>query len=164
MTAEITSLIESLRSDSASQRQEAASELLSFGPDAAPAAVALVEAADSDSETCDLVTAALEDLGPPAAEMLTPLAAILQRPSLDSPYWAATLLGRLEADAAPAIGELITAAAEHPQLPVRQRAVWALGKIGPPAIAALETLEKISAEDDPRLSSLAGDSMAKIRA
>ena len=163
MTADLSSLIVSLHSELASERQAAASKMLQLGPDAKLAAVALVEAADSDSETCDIVTAVLEDLGAPDVEMTESLATILKRPTLDSPYWAATLLGRLEAEAAPAINDLTTAAAEHPQKAVRQRAVWALGKIGPPASAALETLEKISGEEDPRLVSLAQDAITNIR-
>ncbi|TWU20324.1 HEAT repeat domain-containing protein [Bythopirellula polymerisocia] len=163
MVVPLSSLITSLSSDQASERQVAAGQLLQLGPAARPAVVALVEAADSDDETREIVTAVLEDLGPPDEEMTLPLADILQRTTLDSPYWAATLLGRLEAAAAPAAKALITAAEEHPQGAVRQRAVWALGKIGPPATEALETLEEILAEDDPRLVSLAKNAIESIR-
>jgi len=163
MAGDLSQLVAALGSDQESVRQAAAEQLLRMGPDAAPAAAALVEAADSDEETRNLATAALEDLGPPPTSALASLVAVLQRSSLDAPYWAATLLGRLQADAASATPSLLAAAEQHGQAAVRQRSVWALGEIGPPAGAALPALERLSADADPRLASLARDAMVKIR-
>lgn len=163
MATDLARLIKSLGSDKQPERQAAADELLRMGADAAPAALALVGAADSDDETRNLATGALEDLGKPPIEMTTALAAALKRPTLDGPYWAATLLGRLKADAAPAVKSLADATARHPQITVRQRATWALGEIGAAASPALETLEQVSTDADPRLARLASEAMAKIR-
>ena len=61
------------------------------------------------------------------------LAALVNKPSLDVAYWAATLLGRLESQAAPAVPQLAEALDRHTESTVRERAAWALGKIGPAA-------------------------------
>lgn len=163
MATDLSRLIASLGSEQQPERQAAAEELLRMGAEAAPAALALVGAADSDDETRSLATGALEDLGAPPLGMVPDLAAALKRPTLDGPYWAATLLGRLKADAAPAVERLADAAARHPQITVRQRATWALGEIGAAASPALETLEQVAMDADPRLARLASEAMGKIR-
>jgi HEAT repeat protein len=161
--ADISSLITSLGSEEQAVRLAAAEQLLQMGPDAAPACVALVEATDSaDAETKDLVTAALEDLGAPRVDAIPALVAILPRSTLDAPYWSATLLGRLQADATAAVGPLTTTAEKHPETAVRERAVWALGQIGDAASSAVEALKKISAGGESRLATLARDAVSKI--
>ncbi|MBL9162802.1 MAG: hypothetical protein JNL18_08730 [Planctomycetaceae bacterium] len=162
MSASVSSLIKLLQSETP-QRLDAAQQLLELGSEAVPAAVALVEACDGDQETRDIASAALEDLGPPEDDAVGTLTKILSRPTLDAPYWAATLLGRLESVAAPAVKQLIVAAQGHAHAAVRQRSVWALGKIGPPAAPALESLQLLTTDHDPRLASLARDAVASIR-
>lgn len=162
MPTELSLLAAALDSDKLAERHAAAAGLLQMGPAAAPASVALVEATDKDEETRNLASAVLEDLGPPPLTAITELGEILTRTTPDAPYWVATLLGRLGEQAVPAVGKLIAAAEKHPQIAVRQRAVWALGQIGPPAKSAIPTLERITAESDARLASLAKDAVAKI--
>ena len=112
------------------RRRMAAESLNSLGEAAAPAAADLVKAvADEDETVRQLAQSALEGCGPPpqaAVDALEPLLAIQNR---DLAYWAATLLGRLEAGAVQAVEALKTAAAGHPSDEVRKRATWALGKI-----------------------------------
>ncbi len=156
MAQDISRLIAALRSDDAGSRQVAAEELATLGPDAAPAAVALVETcAVDDDATRELCAAALEELGCPDSGDRDALAALLSDPLGDVAYWAATLLGRMKGDAAAAVNPLARALVEHPDLAARQRAAWALGKIGPAASAARDALEQAAADSDPRLSRLA---------
>jgi HEAT repeat protein len=162
MTTDLSALVASLKSGDADQRQAAAEKLSQRGTDAAPAAVALVEACERDDEARESVVAALEELGPPAASDVAKLAALVSRPSLDVAYWAATLLGRLEGEASPAVPALSEALGGHGELAVRQRAAWALGKIGPAAATARDALTKAAASSDPRLASLARAAVSSV--
>ena len=54
------------------------------------------------------------------------------------------------------------AVAGSPHLPVRQRAAWALGEIGPAAAAAVPTLQKAAGDPDPRLARLAQEAIDQI--
>ena len=66
MTAELQRLISSLGVADAATRTQAAEELSRLGPEAAPAAVALVRACGDESEEVrEYVVAALEEMGPP---------------------------------------------------------------------------------------------------
>ena len=99
---DLSALVASLKSNDPAQRQAAAEQLSQLGGDAQPAAVALVQACQmEDEDTRELVVAALEDLGPPQPDDVPQLAALLKLPSLDTAYWAATLLGRLQVQACP---------------------------------------------------------------
>jgi HEAT repeat protein len=60
------------------------------------------------------------------------------------------------------VNPLVEALSEHPDLVVRQRAAWALGKIGSAARGACGPLEAASKADDPRLAKLAADALAEI--
>lgn len=163
MTDEISVLVASIKSKAPAERQGAAERLVLLGRDARPAAVALVQACQSEDEgTRELAAAALEDLGPPLAEDVAQLAALLKRPSLDIAYWSATLLGRLQAQAAPAVSNLNDALATHPELAVRQRAAWALGEIGSAAGPAREALQHAAAGADRRLAALAATALQNL--
>lgn len=119
-----------LLTDDPSRRREAADRLALIGEEAKPATCALVEACAND-DLRDLCVGALEELGSPPPDALPRLAELLTSPSLDVAYWAATLLGRARADAAPhapALQELANNAAA-PEAS-RNRAAWALRKIG----------------------------------
>jgi HEAT repeat protein len=159
--SDVAKLVASLESGDAAQRQSAAEELSRLGSDARPAAVALV-AACGDEQTREPAVAALEDLGPPSSSDVATLASLLARPSLEVAYWAATLLGRAEAAAAPAVPALITALEKHPAMAVRQRAAWALGKIGRPATTARAALDAAASNSDARLASLARDALSAL--
>ncbi len=58
---------------------------------------------------------------------------------------------------------LATAVASHRFNSVRQRAAWALGRIGPVASAALQSLETAAASNDARLARLAQRAMTQIK-
>ncbi|MGD9647445.1 MAG: HEAT repeat domain-containing protein [Pirellulales bacterium] len=164
MAADVANLIEQLASDDAGSRATAAEELARLGEGASDAAVALVRsAADPDESTRDWVMAALEGVGPPPVDSAGELAELLGDARPDVAYWAATLLGRLRGNAAPAVGQLAAALQAPSGTSVQERAAWALGQIGPPARAAKESLERASAaSDQPRLARLAADALKNI--
>lgn len=153
-------IIQCLSDDTHPQRSKAAEAAMTLGEAAAPAAAVLAaHAGDSDiGEPC---IAALEDLGPPPVEAIGALAALLTADELPA-YWAATLIGRLGADGAPAAKQLSQAASGVAPLAVRERAVWALGKIGPAAKETIPTLETIGQSPQPRLARLAQQAIEAI--
>jgi HEAT repeat protein len=164
MSADVSRLIASLRSDDSATQQAAAEQLAHMETGAQAAAVALVEASDSDKEEVrEWVVAALEGIGPPLEKDIGQLAALLKKKSLDVAYWAATLLGRLGPEAAPAVSELTKAVSTHDELAVRQRAASALGEIGPAAKSSLESLQDATKSTDPRLARLARDAIEQIK-
>lgn len=160
MSEETSRLIAALTSSDPIQRSNAAEQLSRLGADARNAAVALVRAcADETEEVRQWVAAALEELGPPAVSDVGYLTASLDDPRTDDhgadvAYWAATLLGRLGAEAAGAVSGLAAALSGSADMAVRQRVAWALGKIGPAAAEALGVLRQTAADDDPRLARL----------
>jgi HEAT repeat protein len=162
MSVDLSALIASLRSDDSARQQAAAEKLAQMGPAAQPAAVALVEACDADDETRESAVAALEDLGPPPATDVAKLASLVERPSLDVAYWAATLLGRLGTQSGMAVPSLSKALGGHAELAVKQRAAWALGQIGPAAGAAHTTLQAAAASTDARLATLAREALSRL--
>ncbi len=144
-------------------RREAAERLARLGPEARPAAVPLVRACgDESEEVAQWAAAALEELGPPDAKDLEALAGLLRDAKADTGYWAATLLGRLGEEAGRAVAHLAAALDGGPELSVRQRAAWALGRIGPAARGAVEALRRAEASEDPRLARLAAQALKKI--
>lgn len=163
MPDKLSTLIAALSDRAAPKRSQAAEQLALLGTDAQPAAVALVLACgDEDDEVRQWATAALEQIGPPLLSDLEQLAALTVAKSSDVAYWAATLLGRLKAQAAPAAETLAHAVTDSPHLPVRQRAAWALGEIGPAAAPALLSLRKAANDPDPRLARLAQQAIEQI--
>ena len=69
-------------------------------------------------------------------------------------YWAATLLGRLESHAAAATQALCDCLQHSLSLPARERAAWALMKIGPDAASAIPVLREVSKTAPARLKHL----------
>lgn len=163
MAAELGALILALQTGAPAERVAAAERLAQLGEAAQPAAVALVEACGGQEDSLrEWVSAALEGLGAPSDGDVARLAARLSDPNSDAAYWAATLLGRLESSAAPAVPALAKAVAEHGDLAVRQRSAWALGKIGPAAREARATLEVATGNPDRRLASLAREALSNL--
>lgn len=159
----INHLIAALSAHDADVRAQAAEELAHLGSDARPAAVALVLACgDEDEAVRQWAASALEEMGPPEAADVASLISFVEGRSADVGYWAATLLGRLKSEAAPAVEVLTRALAGSPHPSIRQRAAWALGEIGPSAVAAVPVLQKAATEADPRLSRLAQVAMSQI--
>lgn len=104
----------------------------------------------------------LEDFGPPAAESLAAIAHQLGSADSLVAYWAATLLGRAEPAAAAYVNDLV-AATHHEDLAARERAVWALGQIGPKAKAALPRLRELTQSSSPRLARLSREALEHIQ-
>lgn len=155
-------LVRELAEGDLAQRRLACQRLAELGEEARPAAVALA-AATAEPELVEWAAEALENLGPPPVDAIAPLRQQLTHASADVGYWAATLLGRLRADAAAASGALAQALQASPHASVRQRAAWALGELGPAAAAAAPALEQAAQSDDPRLARLAQGALARVR-
>ena len=156
MSANVAHWIEKLNSPDVVIQAEAAESLAHMGTDARTAAVPLVKAAAStDERVREWVVAALESVGVPAAEDLADLRQLVSEEEDDVAYWAITLLGRLKDHAAPAVPLLIEALKHSPYPHNRQRAAWALGKIGPAAKDALPALHEAAHGTDRRLSRIA---------
>jgi HEAT repeat protein len=163
MPINLSSLVAALFDANAENRAQAAEQLAVLGADAQPAAVALVLACgDEAEEVREWTTSALENLGPPEATDVGPLMSLIEAKTPDVGYWAATLLGRLKAQAAPAVETLARAVAVSPHLPVRQRAAWAVGEIAPVAADALPNLCKAPSDPESRLARLAQEAINPI--
>ncbi|MEX0936424.1 MAG: HEAT repeat domain-containing protein [Pirellulales bacterium] len=158
---DISTWIDALSDGDSGRRADAAERLARVGDEARGAAVPLVRAAgDPDEQVRQWATAALEELGPPALEDGPALALLLTSEQADVAYWAATLLGRL-ADGS-FVGELAAALGKQRPQSVRERACWALGRIGPPAREVLPALQAVSQEKQPRLARLARSAVDRI--
>ena len=163
MNADIQSLIAQLEGNDPAAQTAAASTLATMGQGAQKAAVALVRTVGiPHEEVLEACTAALEDLGPPANDQIKPLAALAHDCSSDVAYWAATLLGRAGSGAAAAVADLIKILESDADLPVRERAAWALGEIGPAASSAVPALSAAAKSSDARLSRLAAKALEAI--
>jgi HEAT repeat protein len=144
-------------------RGAAAERLARMAEAAAPAAIQLVRACgDTDEQVREHAVAALEDLGPPPADVIGQLIGLVTHGDPLVAYWAVTLLGRAGGDAASAVSVLAGCLASPADLSVKQRAAWALGKIGAPAASAREALGRAANDSDPRLARLATEALAAI--
>jgi HEAT repeat protein len=163
MNKELAALIEQLEGADPAAQTAAANQIASLGPAAQGAAVALVRTiAIPDEEVLEACTAALEEIGPPAANQIEPLAAMSGDCSSDVAYWAVTLLGRATVGASAAVPALTAVLAGDADLPVRERAAWALGEIGPAAASAAPALQAAAASPDARLARLAKKALEAI--
>jgi hypothetical protein len=162
---DVKELTSRLRSEDVETRPDAAETLSRRGQDAGAAAVALALAAtDADEATREWAVAALEGLGPPPTADVPALAEMLAVASPDFAYWAATLIGRAGGGAALVVNRLEAALKTRREPAVRERIVWALGEIGPPAAPAAATLEAVASEADcpPRLARLCRNALESI--
>lgn len=132
--------------DSAAGRAAAIEAIGRAEPDSqGPATVLLATACGDDDET--VATAAfgvIEGLGSPPIEYLDELIGLLASDHGGCVEAAARLIGRLGADGAPAAPRLVQILGDPDVVgPLRRRAAWALGRIGPAcrqeAAAALNT-------------------------
>jgi HEAT repeat protein len=145
------------------RRREIVQQLLRAGEEASRAAIVLLQAVgDSDETVSTTAAAALEDLGPPRDIEPLQIAKFLSSAAPDCAYFAATLLGRMGPDAAPAVGLLTAALVSNPEPAVRERSAWALGKIGRAAESSRAALEVAGRSDSPRLSRLAQEALQQI--
>jgi hypothetical protein len=163
MDDELQRHIAAVSSGNAALVAAAAEALTYLGTDAQPAAVALVRACGTSDPTSHAwCTAALEELGTPPVSQIEALTALAGDPVPNVSYWAVTLLGRCGSAASPAVAVLARIVRRSTELPVRERAIWALGKIGPAAAAAVPALHEAAAGGPPRLSRLAENALAAI--
>ena len=163
MTRDLAKLSEALAAADVGERIRAAEQLSQLCGEASAAAVSLVRASgDPVEQVREWAVAALEELGPPHATDVESLASLLDHPTPDVGYWAATLLGRLGAKAASATPQLAAAVQGGADLPLRQRAAWAVGKIGSAAAAAGPALRQAASDADPRLARLARKALEQI--
>lgn len=135
-----------------------------------PLAVALVNATgDQDDSIAMLAAEALEMLGAPPAAVLPELIAVLDageggaREDGEVAYWAVTLIGRLGPGGAAATESLTRTLSESPYLPVRERAAWALARIGTAAASAAAALRSAADGGPPRLTRLATQALESVR-
>ena len=163
VSPDLVALSKQLASTDAEQRAAAAEQLSQAGEDAAAAAVPLVTACgDANERVREFAVAALEDLGPPLAADIPTLIKLVDSPDPLAAYWAITLLGRSGKTAAEAVAVLVACVESSADLSVRQRAAWALGKIGPAAGAARGTLQRAAGQGDERLARLANEALQAI--
>ena len=163
MPTNLSSLVAALSAPDRDTRATAAEHLAQLGTEAQAAAVALVLACgDETEEVQQWAAAALEALGPPSVSDVSRLVTLIQTPPPDVGYWAATLLGRLKAEAAPGVDALAHALGGPQDIIVRQRAAWALGEIGPAASAAIPALQQTAGAPNARLARLAREAIEKI--
>ena len=160
---DLQTLVTQLSSGNVAQQAAAAEALAQLGDGARPAAVALIEAcATTDENVRQWCTAALEELGPPSAGQIADLIRLARDPSRDVAYWAITLLGRA-GDAAPsAVATLADLVRNSADSSLRERAAWALGKMGAMAQPAIPALREAAASNQPRLSRLAKNALDAI--
>jgi HEAT repeat protein len=131
VSADIANVVERMSSTDAEVRLAAVEELTQSAEAAQPAAVPLLRAClDEDERICEAAGAALETIGAPQPEDLNEIAEWLDHSDPNVGYWAATFIGRLGSVAAPGVQALTAALSEQRHAIVRQRAAWALGRIG----------------------------------
>ncbi len=164
MDEQIKKLVTDLVDPSPSTRRRAAENLCRLGAESRCAAVPLVEATgDADETVREWATAALEDLGPPLPSDRDTLAKMANNANSDVAYWSITLLGRLGAEAADVAESLVRSLQEHSSAQVRQRAAWALGRIGNGRPEVLKALQAASRASDVRLARLAQSALRRLQ-
>ena len=164
MATDLAPLIAQLKSADMEQKLAAAEALCHLGEDARPAALQLIDAVRSDDErVCEAAIAALEGLGAPPTTMTSDIAVYLADTNASRAFWAATLLGRIGSDAAEATERLASTTADvNAPAEVRQKAAWALGKIGPQAKSALGQLRSVDCQGDARLKRMIDSAVKSI--
>lgn len=143
-------LLEQLKLGDAAARARAAEQLARLKEGARLAVVPLVRSvADADERVREWCVAALESIGPPAADQIADLAALAGAANTNVAYWAITLLGRAGTNAASAIGVLADRLADGGDPVVQQRAAWALGAVGRGNRAARAALQQAAGGNGP---------------
>ena len=152
---------EGLSSHDVETRSAAAESLCYAGQEAAPAVVELVRVCGDDESVQTWAVAALEAIGTPPAETMSSLTDLASDKDPTVAYWAVTLLGRLANAAVEAETILSELLLNSPDLAVRERAAWALGKIGPQSQPALDALREAVDSGDSRLARVAQEALAQ---
>jgi HEAT repeat protein len=131
-----------LQSPDVALRRQAA-EHLSQNPDAAAELpVELVKAiGDTDRQVMEYAVATLEELGEPSPLHLARLAKLIADENPDVQYWAVTLVGRTGPAAAEYATQLANVVAGDAEPQVRERAAWAIARMGPAPAPVRRVLE-----------------------
>ncbi|QDU55465.1 HEAT repeat domain-containing protein [Aeoliella mucimassa] len=149
-------------SDNPSRQQ--AAEWLSQNADVAmELAVELVEhSGDDDRVVAEYCVATLEELGEPSPNDLPALCRLLASDNSDVAYWAATLIGRCGEQSAACATQLGNLVASDAAPATRERAAWAIAKIGPAASSAKPQLESLSITEPESLARAIAKALAAI--
>ena len=115
-----------------------------------------------DSHRAAAATALERSVQPTSVETPALIAALADVSDGEISYWAATLLGRLGQQAMEATGALCVCLQESSFLAARERAAWALLKIGPAASEAISVLKSVSETAPPRLRKLCQNAIGEI--
>jgi HEAT repeat protein len=166
MNTSIERWIDDLSEADLPSQRAAAEALASMAEEARQAAIPLVRACGSeDSDLRAWSVAALEQLGPPVTSDVNALAKLIGGENETSDYWAITLIGRGASELCPEQTEIttvLTAALESsPYQIVRQRAAWALGRLGSKTAAVRQALQRATDSTDARLVRLAQAALEK---
>jgi HEAT repeat protein len=144
-------LREALTDPAVSVRRRAAGSLANIGPDAVSAVPELSRAlADTDAEVQSRSALALSGIGPKASAAVPDLAKALRAKSAEVRLYSAEALSRIATNLEPAVDELVRLLKEDAEPNVRQRAVWALGRV--PNLdghRAARALEDVLSEKSP---------------
>lgn len=160
---DIAALQRRLSAANADERADAAERLCRAGEAASVAAADLVRACgDADDRVREWAAAALEELGSPPTDATKSLTELAGSSDPLVAYWAVTLLGRSGASAASAATLLAGLVDGATDMAVRQRAAWALGKIGTGASAVRDALARAAGNSDPRLARLAAEALTLV--
>ncbi|MDZ4783062.1 MAG: hypothetical protein SGJ19_22685 [Planctomycetia bacterium] len=152
-----------LQGPDVAERAAAAESLCHAGQDAAPAILELVHACEDDEAVSEWAVAALEELGPPPAELLEPLTKLASVSKAPVAYWAVTLLGRLGPAAIGSEHVLAALLQDSRETAVQERAAWALGEIGAKTAATLTALNGAAQPQSPRLARMAKTALEQIQ-
>ncbi|MEW4563613.1 hypothetical protein AB1K70_13860 [Bremerella sp. JC770] len=160
---EASHAVQALGGTSPDERRSAA-EACARDPDVAMAAIIPLCrcCSDSDDQVAQWSQAALEELGPPAADELNSLLE-LTTSAESTAYWAVTLIGRLEDKASPAavpLARLIEQ--DDTPVEVRNRAIWAIGQMGAADDSVKAVLQNASQSENARTARLASKALAKL--
>ncbi|MBL8794487.1 MAG: HEAT repeat domain-containing protein [Planctomycetia bacterium] len=133
-------------------RRQAVGALANIGPEATAAVPELMQAlSDTDTEVQSRAALALSRIGAKGEPAVPQLAKLLRSPAPEVRLYAAEALARIGRNLEPAVPDLVRLLQSDRELKVRQRAVWALGRLDDleKAPQALAALEKVLHEKDP---------------
>ena len=105
---------------------------------------------------------ALEGLGPLAGTARPALAKIIRTGDVDSRLLVFPIIARLASEDAVVLVEDLKKNLEHPDWRVREGAAKTLGRIGPPARAALTNLRRLIGDPVEEVREAAGDALLSI--
>lgn len=159
---EASHAVQALGGTNLEERREAAEACAKTPTIAMAAIVPLCRCcSDNDEQVAQWSQAALEELGPPSIDELD---ALLELTAADesTAYWAVTLIGRLEGEAAPAANHLANLVhREVTPVEVRNRAIWAISRIGVIDSKIKTILESAAQSENPRTARLASKALSK---